>query len=94
MREVEGIGTEKAPGMVEARAELGPVIDKMAEAGATMTEPVDESAGRGPLAGEGCKPLKVVVTGKMTGPLAEFGRSAMNDLVKRAGGKDSSSVTA
>ncbi|MFJ8825441.1 NAD-dependent DNA ligase LigA [Streptomyces sp. NPDC102467] len=95
MTEVEGIGPEKAPGIVAALAELGPVIDKMAAAGAMMSEPFDEAAGQsGPLAGEGGKPLKVVVTGKMTGPLAEVGRSAMNDLIKRAGGKDSSSVTA
>lgn len=94
MQEVEGIGMEKAPGIVAALAELGPVIDKMIAAGATMTEPVDEAAGQGPLVGDDGKPMKVVVTGRMTGPLADLGRSAMNDLIKRAGGKDGGSVSA
>jgi DNA ligase (NAD+) len=94
MREVEGIGPEKAPGIVAAFAELAPVIDKMIAAGATMTEPVDERAGEGPLAGEDGRPMKVVVTGKMTGPLAELGRTGMKDLIERAGGKAGDSVTA
>lgn len=94
MQEVEGIGAEKAPGIVEALADLGPVIDKMAAHGATMTEPVTEDTSQGPLAGDDGKPMKVVVTGKMTGPLAELSRTGVKDLIKRAGGKDSDSVTA
>ncbi len=42
----------------------------------------------GPLAGEA-----VVVTGSMTGPLAALSRNEMNELVERAGGKASSSVS-
>ncbi|MFE5210981.1 NAD-dependent DNA ligase LigA [Streptomyces sp. NPDC056600] len=94
MRDVEGIGPEKAPGIVAAFAELAPVIDKMIAAGATMTEPVGEGAGEGPLVGEDGRPMKVVVTGKMTGPLAELGRTAMKDLIERAGGKSGDGVTA
>ncbi|NYV73713.1 NAD-dependent DNA ligase LigA [Streptomyces sp. UH6] len=94
MREVEGIGAEKAPGIVAAFAELAPVIDKMIAAGATMTEPVDESAGEGPLVGEDGRPMKVVVTGRMTGPLADLSRTGVKDLIGRAGGKASDSVTA
>ncbi|MET8574228.1 NAD-dependent DNA ligase LigA [Streptomyces sp. NPDC005012] len=94
MREVEGIGPEKAPGIVAALAELGPVIDKMAAAGADLTEPVDPGAGEGPLVGEDGRPMKVVVTGKMTGPLADLGRTGVKDLIERAGGRAGDTVTA
>ncbi|WP_030171758.1 NAD-dependent DNA ligase LigA [Spirillospora albida] len=47
------------------------------------------TAGDGPLAG-----MSVVVTGSMTGPLADLSRNEMNELVERAGGKASSSVSA
>ncbi|MEU6881577.1 NAD-dependent DNA ligase LigA [Streptomyces sp. NPDC046712] len=42
----------------------------------------------GPLAG-----LSVVVTGAMTGPLEALSRNQMNELIERAGGKSSSSVS-
>ncbi|MDI3405028.1 NAD-dependent DNA ligase LigA [Streptomyces cavernicola] len=42
----------------------------------------------GPLAG-----MKVVVTGAMTGPLEKLSRNEMNELVERAGGKASGSVS-
>ncbi|GAA2999881.1 NAD-dependent DNA ligase LigA [Streptomyces lactacystinicus] len=42
----------------------------------------------GPLAGEA-----VVVTGSMTGALADLSRNQMNELIERAGGKASSSVS-
>ncbi|WP_254898116.1 NAD-dependent DNA ligase LigA [Kitasatospora sp. NA04385] len=42
----------------------------------------------GPLAGEA-----VVVTGSMTGPLAALSRNEVNELIERAGGKASSSVS-
>ncbi|MER7708165.1 NAD-dependent DNA ligase LigA [Kitasatospora sp. NPDC097605] len=51
----------------------------------------DGDAGRqpvAPLAGEA-----VVVTGSMTGPLAALSRNEVNELVERAGGKASSSVS-
>ncbi|GAA1187509.1 NAD-dependent DNA ligase LigA [Streptomyces hebeiensis] len=94
MREVEGIGAEKAPGIVAQIAELAPVIDKMVAAGAAMTEPVDESTGEGPLVGADGRPMKVVVTGRMTGPLADLGRTGVKDLIERAGGKAGDGVTA
>ncbi|MFE1794458.1 50S ribosomal protein L20, partial [Streptomyces sp. NPDC059525] len=49
--------------------------------------PEDGPAG-GPLTGQA-----VVVTGSMTGPLAELSRNEMNELIERAGGKASSSVS-
>ncbi|MGW6566740.1 NAD-dependent DNA ligase LigA [Streptomyces sp. NPDC054975] len=42
----------------------------------------------GPLAG-----LSVVVTGAMTGPLGDLSRNQMNELIERAGGRSSSSVS-
>ncbi|MEV4195084.1 NAD-dependent DNA ligase LigA [Streptomyces toxytricini] len=104
LQEVEGIGPEKAPVIVEQVAALAPVIDKLVAAGVNMTEPTAATgpAGRtdatgsaaasapagGPLAGK-----VVVVTGKMTGPLEAYGRSEMNTLIERAGGRAGSSVS-
>ncbi|MFD8984446.1 NAD-dependent DNA ligase LigA [Streptomyces sp. NPDC059564] len=93
LQEVEGIGGEKAPVIVEQVALLAPVIDKLAAAGVNMTEPQEmrepqpAAAEGGPLAGK-----TVVVTGKMSGPLEAMGRSEMNALIEKAGGKAGSGV--
>ncbi|MFF3920552.1 NAD-dependent DNA ligase LigA [Streptomyces sp. NPDC001852] len=104
MQQVEGIGTEKAPSIVAELAELAPLIDKLAAAGVNMTEPgatppvpasdaaesgsqTDDAQG-GPLTG-----MTVVVTGTMTGPLEALSRNQMNELIERAGGRSSSSVS-
>ncbi|MFH9818272.1 NAD-dependent DNA ligase LigA [Streptomyces sp. NPDC017230] len=88
---VEGIGPEKAPVIVEQVAALAPVIDKLIAAGVNMTEPQGAPAaeGAGPLAGK-----VVVVTGKMSGRLEAYGRSEMNALIEKAGGRAGSSVSA
>ncbi|MFC5746395.1 NAD-dependent DNA ligase LigA [Actinomadura rugatobispora] len=109
-QEVDGIGPEKAPVLVEEIAELAPLIDKLVAAGVTMTEPgatppaprsqdgqgedgdageSGEAADEGPLAG-----LSIVVTGSMSGPLADLSRNEVNELIERAGGRASSSVSA
>ncbi|MEU1458246.1 NAD-dependent DNA ligase LigA [Streptomyces avermitilis] len=104
MQQVEGIGTEKAPSIVAELAELAPLIDKLAAVGVNMTEPgatppptpdsnADDStqgpeAAGGPLAG-----MTVVVTGAMTGALEKLSRNQMNELIERAGGRSSSSVS-
>ncbi|MFE5397881.1 NAD-dependent DNA ligase LigA [Streptomyces sp. NPDC056568] len=107
MQRVEGIGPEKAPSIVAEIAELGPLIDRLAAAGVGMTEPgatpppatgagAEEEAGgpvaapgeAGPLAG-----MRVVVTGAMTGRLEKLSRNEMNELIERAGGHSSSSVS-
>ncbi|MEU8893576.1 NAD-dependent DNA ligase LigA [Streptomyces sp. NPDC048442] len=87
MQEVEGVGPEKAPVIVQQLADLAPVVEKLIAAGVNMTEPAEERASDGPLADK-----VVVVTGKMTGRLDGFGRSEMNALIERAGGKAGSSV--
>ncbi|MDT0403426.1 NAD-dependent DNA ligase LigA [Streptomyces sp. DSM 41635] len=99
MQRVEGIGSEKAPTIVAELAELAPLIDRLAAAGVNMTEPgatpppppgaEDEApAEGGPLAG-----MTVVVTGAMTGSLEKLSRNEMNELIERAGGRSSSSVS-
>ncbi|WP_051948044.1 NAD-dependent DNA ligase LigA [Streptomyces scabiei] len=104
IQRVEGIGTEKAPSIVAELAELAPLIDKLAAAGVNMTEPgatppapADEESATteagaeppsGPLAG-----MAVVVTGAMTGVLEKLSRNQMNELIERAGGRASSSVS-
>ncbi|MBO1415888.1 NAD-dependent DNA ligase LigA [Streptomyces sp. FH025] len=94
---VDGIGAEKAAVIVAELAEVAGLLDRLAEqgVGTEVTEPAvvvaidDEEAGpSGPLAGQ-----SVVVTGSMTGALAELSRNAMNELIERAGGKASTSVS-
>lgn len=106
IQRVDGIGTEKAPSIVAELADLAPLIDRLAAAGVNMTEPgatppapttddagaeaaeAADPTGAGPLAG-----MTVVVTGAMTGPLEKLSRNQMNELIERAGGRSSSSVS-
>jgi DNA ligase (NAD+) len=95
IQQVEGIGPEKAPVVVAELLELAPLIDKLIKAGVNMTEPGatpgigQEEAPALPLTG-----MTVVVTGAMTGLLETLSRTQMNELIERAGGKSSSSVSA
>lgn len=59
-----------------------------ADPAAASNASADPAAPAGPLAG-----LSVVVTGAMTGPLAALSRNQMNELIERAGGRSSSSVS-
>ncbi|MET9885435.1 NAD-dependent DNA ligase LigA [Streptomyces sp. NPDC006430] len=94
MTEVELVGEAKAAGIVARLAELGPVIDKLAAAGVNLTEPqvqrpADGAEAEGPLSGQ-----TVVVTGKMTGALAEYDtRDKVRELIERAGGKSASGMS-
>nr|WP_163017048.1 NAD-dependent DNA ligase LigA [Streptomyces chartreusis] len=107
LQQVEGIGPEKAPSIVAELAELAGLIEKLAAAGVNMTEPgavfvpvdttvdatdVDADAADAP-AGGPLSGMTVVVTGAMTGPLEKLSRNQMNELVERAGGRSSSSVS-
>lgn len=89
LREVDGIGAEKAPDIVQQLADQGQVIDKLVAAGVTMTESEVSGEGQGPLTGK-----VVVVTGMMTGILDGLGRSDMTALIQKAGGRAGSSVSA
>jgi DNA ligase (NAD+) len=106
LQQVEGIGAEKAPAIVAELAELAGLINKLAAAGVNMTEPgatppstaADDTArtGKGPdgvPAGGPLAGMTVVVTGAMTGLLEPLSRNQMNELIERAGGRSSSSVS-
>lgn len=102
MQRVDGIGVEKAPTIVAELAELAGLIEKLRAAGVNMTEPGATPPSDDPTAAEGGEvravggPLDgmtVVVTGAMTGSLEKLSRNQMNELIERAGGKSSSSVS-
>lgn len=105
LQRVDGIGKEKATGVVTELVELAPLIGKLVAAGVNMTEPgatppaepgavqEDGEAGDGAASGLPLHGMTVVVTGAMTGPLGELSRNQMNELIERAGGKSSSSVS-
>ncbi|WP_406309460.1 NAD-dependent DNA ligase LigA [Streptomyces sp. NBC_00623] len=108
LQQVDGIGKEKAAAVVAELVELAPLIEKlvaarvnMVEPGATPPpEPGEENADGAavPAGGEAAaeRPLDgmtVVVTGAMTGALEKLSRNQMNELIERAGGKSSSSVS-
>ncbi|SEM80635.1 NAD-dependent DNA ligase LigA [Streptacidiphilus jiangxiensis] len=92
--QVDGIGAEKAPAIVAELAEIADLCDRLVAAGVVCLQPgsaaatASTTATSRPLDG-----LKVVVSGTMDGPLAAYGRTAMNELVERAGGKASGSVS-
>ncbi|MFF4364884.1 NAD-dependent DNA ligase LigA [Streptomyces sp. NPDC001594] len=101
---VDGIGAEKARVIAAELVELAPLLDKLQAqgVGTQITEPQHKPAaaetadGESPAASTAGGPLAgqaVVVTGSMTGPLAELSRNEMNELIERAGGKASSSVS-
>ncbi|MFF9350471.1 NAD-dependent DNA ligase LigA [Streptomyces sp. NPDC014734] len=108
LQRVDGIGKEKAAGVVAELAELAPLIEKLVAAGVTMTEPGatpppapgEETGGNATDGGDGdggaglpLDGMTVVVTGAMTGVLEKLSRNQMNELIERAGGKSSSSVS-
>ncbi|MCX4825453.1 NAD-dependent DNA ligase LigA [Streptomyces sp. NBC_01142] len=108
LQQVEGIGVEKARTVVAELCELAPLIDRLTAAGVNMTEPgaippaetaaaaEDGDGGGAPLPAADAGPLDgmtVVVTGAMTGALEKLSRNQMNELIERAGGKSSSSVS-
>ncbi|MFE5239061.1 MULTISPECIES: NAD-dependent DNA ligase LigA [unclassified Streptomyces] len=108
LQRVDGIGKEKAAGVVAELVELAPLIAKLVAAGVSMTEPnatpppepgaepepgADAPGGGQPADGLPLGGMTVVVTGAMTGVLEKLSRNQMNELIERAGGKSSSSVS-
>ncbi|MFF9785653.1 NAD-dependent DNA ligase LigA [Streptomyces nigrescens] len=87
---VNKLAPAHAPKIAAHLAVMGPVIDKLVEAGVNMTEPSApaSASASGPLSGE-----VVVVTGGMVGALAGRKRNEMNDLIEDAGGSPSGSVS-
>ncbi|MGW4227904.1 NAD-dependent DNA ligase LigA [Streptomyces sp. NPDC004980] len=105
LQQVDGIGKEKAAGVVTELVELAPLIAKLVAAGVNMTEPGatpppepgTEQEGDGEAGGASddlpLGGMTVVVTGAMTGVLEKLSRNQMNELIERAGGKSSSGVS-
>lgn len=92
--EVEGVATGKAQSIHDEVRAMATVIDALAVAGVNMgTEVVveDTAPATGTNALDG---MSVVVTGKVTGPLAGLSRNDMNELIEAHGGKASGSVSA
>ncbi|MEV7782172.1 NAD-dependent DNA ligase LigA [Kitasatospora sp. NPDC088351] len=81
----QNVGTAVTAPVVPARADGSTAAADGVEDG---VEGAEGGAAVGPLAGQ-----HVVVTGAMTGALAELSRNAVNELVERAGGRASSSVS-
>ncbi|MEV4116161.1 NAD-dependent DNA ligase LigA [Nonomuraea sp. NPDC049695] len=97
IQQVDGLGPEKAPVIVAELAELAPLIDKLVQAGVNMVEPGVATSGQHGGQAAAALPLtgmSVVVTGAMSGALEALSRNQMNELIERAGGKASSSVSA
>ncbi|RPE29602.1 NAD-dependent DNA ligase LigA [Kitasatospora cineracea] len=90
-----GVGTQvTAPTVaaavvaVVASADPAAIAEGSVAEGAGAQDTGAQAAVGGPLSGEA-----VVVTGSMTGALAALSRNEMNELIERAGGKASSSVS-
>lgn len=88
MADVDGLGEKKAPAIVAQLTALSPVIDRLAAHGLAMDQAPAEAPAPAdqPLAG-----MTVVVTGKMTGPLAGT-RGEVEDKLTALGATVSSSV--
>ncbi|MEU0149989.1 NAD-dependent DNA ligase LigA [Streptomyces sp. NPDC006288] len=104
LQRVDGIGKEKAAAVVTELRDLEPLIGKLVAAGVNMTEPGatpppepgapdEDGAGERETSGLPLDGMTVVVTGAMTGVLEKLSRNQMNELIERAGGKSSSSVS-
>lgn len=88
---VDKIGIEKSRLITSDLAELSDAIKKLIALGlpATASEiPAPSSASTQALGG-----MSVVVTGSMSGALADKSRNEMNELIESSGGKASSSVS-
>jgi DNA ligase (NAD+) len=86
LAEIDGIGEDKAATICKDLKELTEVITELAKAGVTMQETTTSVPT--PLVGK-----IFVVTGTMTGQLANKSRQEVLDLIEFAGGKTSSSVS-
>jgi DNA ligase (NAD+) len=89
LRDVDGIGTEKALLIREELDELAATIGKLTEFGiGTAPQTARPASEPGALEAK-----TVVVTGTMTGRLAHLSRTQVQELIEAAGGKASGSVS-
>ncbi|MYR62430.1 NAD-dependent DNA ligase LigA [Streptomyces sp. SID625] len=87
LSKVKKLPPANAPKIAAHIAVMGPVIQKLVEAGVNMAEPVTNTAD-GPMTGQ-----TVVVTGGMHGALAALNRNGVRELIENAGGTSSGSVS-
>jgi len=85
---VEGVGAERAAVIAAELLELAEVIDRMQAAGVNMVEPTSAEPENATVDGK-----TFVVTGTMTGKLADMSRNEVHALIETAGGKTSGSVS-
>ncbi len=85
---IEKLGDIKAAFIVNGLVKHSSVIDQLVKAGVNMGAATITDSGNLPLAG-----MTVVVTGAMTGELAELNRTQMQELIESKGGKASGSVS-
>jgi DNA ligase (NAD+) len=88
LQQVEAVGPDRAAAIRDDLDELSDVLNELTVLGIGQIEQNDNS-GPTPLAG-----MTVVVTGSMSGPLADLSRQQMKDLIERLGGRASDSVSA
>jgi DNA ligase (NAD+) len=80
--------TEPGATYPPAEPAMATATDTAADTGTGTDPAVTGTPAAGPLAG-----MTVVVTGAMTGPLEKLSRNQVNELIERAGGRSSSSVS-
>jgi DNA ligase (NAD+) len=101
LEQVDGIGAEKSQLIISELVDLTEVIEKLVKLGLPATSSTEaattsssaDAATAQALVGKPLAGKTVVVTGSMTGILAEKSRNEMNELIEAAGGKSSSSVS-
>ena len=89
---VEGVADGKAQSIHAELKSMEGIIFRLAEAGVNMGTK-EEAAPASTGGGSALAGLKVVVTGKMTGPLSAVSRNEMSELIESHGGKASGSVS-
>jgi DNA ligase (NAD+) len=92
LMQVEGVGEGRAQVIHAGLRKNEQVIKNLIALGVTSEVDEDGDAPK-PLLGADGKPMSVVVTGAMTGKLATYGRTQMNELIDQYGGKASGSVS-
>lgn len=91
LKDVDKIGIEKSSLIVSELNDLSDSIEKLVALGLPATTTTASDAGAA--AAQALAGMSVVVTGSMTGALADKSRNEMNELIESAGGKASSSVS-
>ncbi len=88
---VDKIGIEKSRLIVSELEDLSEAIEKLSALGLPATATIAPESGAS--TAQALAGMSVVVTGSMTGALADKSRNEMNELIESAGGKASSSVS-